>query len=334
MNIVSRVNEITTMVENRKTEIYVAETVLPLPCFFPSVSSVVKTNMVISEYIQLLSSSMQPHFLVSAYDIANCDSRDQGHINSALDKSKEQGAIILMDSGNYEKFWKKDKTWKAEDFHEIAKSWENDLCFCYDNHNPPGSAETIAEDVIWRVLRDQKQAQGIICPIIHGRTRFLPESAKKTAEQLCPLLLAVPERELGDGIIERIQTIKRIRKSLNELGTYYPLHLLGTGDPVSIIAYSMAGADSFDGLEWCHRVIDYETCNQADFQHWDLFQHQTNQKLPVNFPYRYSVLMHNLNFYKRFMKELHNSVKNEDTITFLRRYTTERQASLLIDVIK
>ena len=221
------------MVQNRKMELYVAGTVLPLPCFFPSVSSVVKTNMATAEYIWLLSSSMQPHFLISAYDMADCDSRDREHINSALDKSKEHGAIILMDSGNYEKFWKKDKTWKVDDFYEIAKSCENDLCFCYDNHNPPRSAETIAEDVIWRVMRDQKHARGVVCPIIHGQTRFLPESAKKIAEQLFPPLLAVPERELGEGIIERIQTIKKIRKSLNDLETYCPLHLLGTGDPVS-----------------------------------------------------------------------------------------------------
>ena len=322
------------MVQNRKMELYVAGTVLPLPCFFPSVSSVVKTNMATAEYIRLLSSSMQPHFLISAYDMANCDSRDREHINSALDKSKEHGAIILMDSGNYEKFWKKDKTWKADDFHEIAKSCENDLCFCYDNQNPPSSAETIAEDVIWRMMRDQRHARGVVCPIIHGQTRLLPDSAKKIAEQLFPLLLAVPERELGEGIIERIQTIKRIRKSLNDLETYCPLHLLGTGDPVSIIAYSMAGADSFDGLEWCKSVIDHETGNQHDFQHWDFFRHQTNRELPENFPHKQSVLMHNLDFYRQFMKELHDAVKNEDTETFLRRYTKENQASLLVDAIK
>lgn len=322
------------MAENRKTELYIAETVLQLPCFFPSVSSVVKTNMAPAEYIELLGFSAQPHFLISAYDIANCDSRDREHINRALNKSKGNGAIILMDSGNYEKFWKKDETWKPGDFHKVAKSCENDLCFCYDNHDPPSSTETIAEDVVWRVVRDQKHSRGVVCPIIHGQTKLLPESAKKVAEQLLPLLVAVPERELGEGIIERIQTIKKIRKSLNDLETYCPLHILGTGDPVSIIGYSMAGADSFDGLEWCKSVIDHETGNQHDFQHWDFFRHQMKRELPENFPYKQSVLIHNLDFYAQFMKELRNTVKNEDTETFLRRYTMENQASLLIDAIK
>ena len=53
-----------------------------------------------------------------------------------------------------------------------------------------------------------------------------------------------------------------------------------------------------------------------------------------NFPHKQSVLMHNLDFYTQFMKELHDAVKNEDTETFLRRYTTENQASLLVDAIK
>jgi queuine/archaeosine tRNA-ribosyltransferase len=73
----------------------------------------------------------------------------------------------------------------------------------------------------------------------------------KVAEQLCPVLLAVPERALGEGIATRIRSVRQIRKALNELDFYCPLHLLGTGNPVSIIAYTIAGADSFDGLEWC-----------------------------------------------------------------------------------
>ena len=322
------------MVENRKTEICFTETVLSLPCFFPSVSSVVKTDMAPVDYIELLGFSAHPHFLVSAYDVVNCVSKDRERIKVALDKSEEYRAIILMDSGNYEGFWKRDETWNVDNFHKAIKSCKNHLCFCYDNQNPPDSAEAIAEDVITRVMQDQEHTTGVVCPIIHGETGLLPDSAEKMAEQLFPLLLAVPERELGEGIIERIRTIKKIRKSLNDLETYYPLHLLGTGDPVSIIAYSMAGADSFDGLEWCQSVIDYETGNQNDFQHYDFSRHQTNRELSDNFPYKQSVLIHNLDFYKQFMKELHNAVKNKDTEAFLRRYTTENQASLLIDAIK
>ena len=299
-NNVSTANEYITMPQNRKTELYVAGAALPLPCFFPSVSSVVKTNMTPADHIELLGFSAHPNFLISAYDIANCNPKDREQIKRALDQSRKHGAIILLDSGNYEKFWKRDNTWKTDDFHEIAKSCENDLCFCYDNQDPPDSAEAIAGDLFWRVMRDQKHATGIVCPIVHGATKLLPDSAKVVAEQLFPELLAVPERELGEGIIERVQTVKKIRESLNDLGTYYPLHLLGTGDPVSIIAYSMAGADSFDGLEWCKNIVDHEAGNQHDFQHWEFFRHQTNRELLENFPYRQSVLMHNLDFYLGF----------------------------------
>jgi hypothetical protein len=49
------------------------------------------------------------------------------------------------------------------------------------------------------------------------------------------------------------------------------LHLLGTGNPLSMIALAAAGADSFDGLEWCRTVSDYENGYLFHFQHFEFF---------------------------------------------------------------
>ena len=57
----------------------------------------------------------------------------------------------------------------------------------------------------------------------------------------------------------RAKTIIKIRKTLAPKKQYYPLHLLGTGNPLSILIYSICGADSFDGLEWCQTTVDYNT---------------------------------------------------------------------------
>jgi hypothetical protein len=57
----------------RQTTLYVAETVVPLPCFFPSVSSV-KTNLMPVDYVELLDAAGHPLFLASAFDIAHCPS--------------------------------------------------------------------------------------------------------------------------------------------------------------------------------------------------------------------------------------------------------------------
>lgn len=321
------------MAVNRNTELCIAQTALPMPCFFPSVSSV-KTNLMPVDYVELLDAAAHPLFLASAYDIASCPDDHRLRLDAALTRSKERGQVIFMDSGNYEGFWKGDADWQPDKFHRIASDSQHHLCFCYDNQDPPGDFESIAEDVVASVLRDQEHALGTVVPIVHGATELLPDAARIVAGQLYPVLLAVPERVLGKGIVERIRTVGKIRKALNTLEVYYPLHLLGTGNPLSIISYAMTGADSFDGLEWCQTVVDHESGRLFHFQQWDLFRHQTDWGGNDTLPYIQSVLMHNLVFYRQFMADLHESITNGVAEDFLRRFASERQAVLLMNAIE
>ena len=321
------------MAIDRSIELYISQTTLQLPCFFPSVSSV-KTNLSPVDYVELLVGAHYPLFLVSAYDIAHCTEDQHLRLDTALMKSKERGDVILMDSGNYESFWKADKDWQPDSFHEIAGSSPHHLSFCYDNQQPPSTSESIAENVVAGVIRDQKHASETVAPIIHGDTALLPDAALRTAEQLYPLLLAVPERELGEGILERCRTVRKIREALNALDVYCPIHLLGTGNPLSIIAYALAGADSFDGLEWCQTVVDHETGRLLHFQQWDLIRYQTEWGQCPELPYIQSVLMHNLDFYREFMANLCEAIHFGDAESFVQKYVTNEQADLLIQASK
>lgn len=311
----------------------VAQTVIQMPCFFPSVSSV-KTHLMPVDYTEFLEAAAQPLFLVSAYDIAHCLPEQYMRMIASLQRSKARGTVILMDSGNYESFWKGGSVWTPERYQEITRASEYHLCFCYDNLKPPDSAEEIAEDVVSRVLQCQDHASGTVVPIIHGPTELLPFISRMVAEELYPLLIAIPERELGYGIFHRTQTVRRIRESLNEAGLYCPLHLLGTGNPLSIIAYAMAGADSFDGLEWCQTVVNHETGKLFHFQQWDLFKEQTEWGYNDLLPYTQSVLMHNLVFYAKFMRDLREALINDLVAAILGRYVSERQATQLINAAR
>lgn len=321
------------MAQSRIFELPIAEQVIPMPCFFPSVSSV-KTNLRPVDYVELLDAAAHPLFLVSAYDIAYCPPDQRRRMNAALSRSMGRGTAILMDSGNYERFWKGEGDWPPGRFHEVAAKSEHHLCFCHDNQEPPDTAKAIAEDVVSSVLRDQEHALGTVVPIIHGPTELLATAVRLVAEHLFPVMLAVPERALGDGIVARTRTVKRLRRALNDLGFYCPLHLLGTGNPLSIAVYAMAGADSFDGLEWCQTVVDHDTGKLFHFQQWDLFKDQTVWGNNGALPYIQSVLMHNLEFYRTFMTELHEALKNDTTEACLLRYASDKQASLLMNVIK
>jgi queuine/archaeosine tRNA-ribosyltransferase len=322
-----------TMAQSRTFDLSIAQTVVPLPCFFPSVSSV-KTNLMPVDYVELLDAAAHPLFLASAYDIANCPPAHRSRMDAALGRGKARGTVILMDSGNYEGFWKDEPSWTPGRFHEIARTSVHHLCFCHDNQKPPESAEAIAEDVIASVLRDQAHALGTVAPIIHGPTELLAPAARRVAAQLFPVVLAVPERALGDGIIARTRTVRRIREALDGLGFYCPLHLLGTGNPLSMAVYAAAGADSFDGLEWCQTVVDHETGRLFHFQQWDLFREQTSWGENGKLPYIQSALMHNLQFYRRFMEELRKALMNESVEKFLSRYASEKQVSLLLKASK
>lgn len=322
-----------TMAMDRNTELCIAKTVIPLPCFFPSVSSV-KTNLLPVDYVELLDAATHPLFLVSAYDIATSPENHRSRIDAALVRSEERGSVILMDSGNYESFWKGDEGWQPATFHDIVSDSQHNLCFCYDNQEPPDNSESIAKDVVDSVLRDQNHTRGTVAPIVHGTTALLPDAARIVAAQLYPVLLAVPERALGEGIVERIRTVRKIRQALGTLEIYCPLHLLGTGNPLSIIAYAMAGADSFDGLEWCQTVVDHESGRLFHFQQWDLFRYQTEWGRNDSLPYIQSVLMHNLIFYRQFMTDLHESITNNTAEDFLRQFATEDQTSLLMNAIE
>jgi queuine/archaeosine tRNA-ribosyltransferase len=321
------------MTVTRCHNLCIGGTIVPLPCFFPSVSSI-KTNLMPVDYIELLTAAAYPLWLVSAYDIANSRPEHQQRIQSALSRSRSCGSAILMDSGNYEGFWRGDTDWQPDTFHAVCSTYEHDLAFCYDNQEPPETADAISKEVVEAVLRDAEHSIGTIVPIVHGPTELLPAASLKVAEQLYPILLAVPERALGVGILARIQSVRKIRQALDALGFYCPLHLLGAGNPISIIVYTMAGADSFDGLEWCQTVVDHKTALLLHFQHWDFVREQTEWGSSDILPYIQSALLHNLDFYAKLMQRLQDAVQRHAQHEILETYLSKDRSEIIYNAIE
>src|SRR3972149_6489820 len=150
---------------------------------------------------------------------------------------------------------------------DSKKSYRNiklcdvDLAFCYDKLKPSEEIGKVVAEVEQSVGRDQKAADmKIILPVVHGCSAGqLPEICKQVSENLNPILIAVPEREMGEGIYNRARTVIAIRNALDSTGRYFPLHILGTGNPLSLLIFAACGADSFDGLEWCQTSVDHIT---------------------------------------------------------------------------
>ena len=192
----------------RPADLTIGARSLPLPVYFPSISSV-KTALLPQDYLQLLSSlgGLNGQFLVSAFDLAGIDQSQS--MQGALSSARQAGIVTLMDSGNYESFWKNAQTnWKQADFHKMLADFPCDLAFGFDEQQPPANADDHIALVAERWQADQVAAGSCqIIPIIHGSASELPALCAAVATKTGVTMLAVPERRLGDGVLERARDV-------------------------------------------------------------------------------------------------------------------------------
>lgn len=306
------------MTVRRPPELEFGGKALPLPVYFPSISSV-KTALQPLDYLQVLASlvGINGQFLVSAFDLAALTQQEDAA--KLLQASRDAGAVTLMDSGNYESFWKDARDqWRRTSFHQMLAGFPCDIAFGFDEQQPPADTSKHVALVVARWKEDQAAAGSCqIVPIIHGDARDLPGLCHAVAARTGVSMLAVAERRLGDGVIDRARSVLAIRNALNQLDRYVALHLLGTGNPISIALYSAMGADSFDGLEWCQTVVDHDTGLLYHLSQADFFAKQTAW-FDAGLSFQARTLVHNLEFYASWMQRLRVAIANETVVEFCR----------------
>ena len=302
------------------TALIAGGTTIKLPCFFASISSV-KTNYLPSEYLTILQSLGYPTILLSAYDFANTARKNQYQIRDVLAGCIKAGATILLDSGGYESYWKKDRSWKWHNYNKTLPRIPAQLSFGFDIRSDSNSLKSITRKIARAYIKDQKipGARSII-PIVHTKNIYLPEAVFSLAQQERPLMVAVAERELGNGIISRIETVIAIRQSLNRIGDAIPLHILGTGNPYSLLLFTLAGADSFDGLEWCQTTVDPQTGVLHHFQLRQSFACSCRFCQDNGLDYTLATFGHNLHFYQNWIKLLREHRQNGTLLDLASNY--------------
>ncbi|MGI6340465.1 MAG: hypothetical protein ACOXZV_13965 [Bacteroidales bacterium] len=300
---------------NRKATLSHGNFKLNLPLFFPSISSV-KTNFTALEYLKLLKASATKNFLISAYDIFNQEDEKKQEMLGILKELKENGIIILMDSGNYESYWHKDSNWTISTFESILKQELANIYFSFDSQNIKGkSISQITKTVVENAKSNMACTDSLITPIIHAQPKQLKDVCKEVVKELNSPHIAIPERLLGDGIINRIANLKLIRAELNSLGKYTPIHLLGTGSPFSILLFIWAGADTFDGLEWCQTSINPETFQTYHFQLRELYQIDSEEN-----NYSLMTLFNNLQLFDKLNSSVQKALEQNELIKLLKDY--------------
>lgn len=298
---------------------------LPIPNIFMSVSSH-ETQFSPADALEVLRVHQTSSILVSAYDLVK--SPDKSEMLAKIKAYRKAGGFVLIDSGNYEARRLQDKDWKPINYRQALKDTPHDWAFCFDVAKPSPDTEKAIEQIVKAVKRDSKYTSAPMMPIVHvsqdaaGLSR-LPVIVKSISERLNPQVIAIPERELGAGLVARANTMKKIRKTLDELPYYQPVHLLGTGNPWSIAVLVAAGADTFDGLEWCRFAIDPRRARLHHFQHFDFFKN-SGERTPFldmvdaqpTIGYAGRVAFYNLEYYTELGQLMRSMISTKDAEPF------------------
>jgi queuine/archaeosine tRNA-ribosyltransferase len=305
---------------------------LPCPVFVFSISSF-ETQISPAKTLELLNLFPPQAILLSAYDVLGIRdaSPDVTPTTALLNELEAKDTTIFLDSGNYEAYRLDNEWWQRSPWllKEAVSRLRCDVVFSHDRiidlktiheRKPADLATQVIADVERDAVAVGRQA---ISPIIHAprlengtfASALLPELCALVAKKRRPPLIAIAERELGDGILERAKRVRTIRRALDRLGFRQPLHILGTGNPLSMMILAFAGGDVFDGLEWCRTVADGTTMRLHHFHHFDLFLSQRSEiqdELLREYlatqdevlPARAKAVLHNLYFFRRFTEEL------------------------------
>lgn len=297
---------------------------LQFPCFFPSVSSV-KTNLPPQEYLSHLEYIGYPNYLVSAYDFIKPRKRNEFNGKLTIQPKTSRSSIILLDSGNYEAYWFDDHEWPFDIYEKALSSINADLYMAYDDcwqKEPKTFQIPSFEDKITSFI-----------PIIHGTPSNFPELFIQTALKQYWPMIAVPERELGDGITQRLDTIIKIKKELDKNNQNVPIHLLGTGNPISILLFSAVGVSSFDGLEWCQTLVNPKDGHLLHFTQKELIDCQCDACTSEISSYLTSVLYHNLFFYIEWMVSIQKHLRSGEIKQMLKKYLPDSYYKTIEGVI-
>jgi hypothetical protein len=271
-----------------------------LPAFFASISTL-KTSLSVAEYLQVLLADPFPYVLVSAFDLDQLSELEGDKVRQQLNLAISAEKIVLFDSGNYESYWLRCGSWRPERFHSILRRFPCSFAFSFDGQGISDDPGAIADAVLVGLEADRKAADGIpVVPIIHGRSQVLPEAVALVAQKAEAAMVAIPERELGVGIVERAATLSLIRAKVDEA---VAIHLLGTGNPLSILAYAMLGANAFDGLEWCQTAAEPTSGNLHHLSQAELFFDQ-GKFASSGLHAGVFALLSNLQFFAEWMAEV------------------------------
>ena len=86
--------------------------------------------------MRVLVTLQHPYFLISAYDIFHTDESTKLEMRKLIGKANDNGVAILLDSGNYESYWRRDSNWTSDKFISVLEAFDSVCALGFDMQNP------------------------------------------------------------------------------------------------------------------------------------------------------------------------------------------------------
>lgn len=306
---------------SRVIEVLINGKKLVTPTYFPAVSSY-GIKQPFHVLTRLLTAYSYPRLLVSAYDFHLLDDEKKRRLSQEIDEYSKKGCFVFLDSGIFESFWKGDATWTYGLYETTVTQMSFDFYGSFDVlPNVEDQTMRFMKNTFESILasRHISDTSGFV-PILHGLSPLKLVSLVKNFVGKFPHLcdfIAIAERDCGDDILEKARTIMKIRKVLDNDNRGRILHILGSGNPISMALFSYCGANMFDSLDWVKYVIDRNSLRANDFSHLRLIDCECAICSGVERNYIEKVLLHNLLFYQNYMLQIQSLIRRNKISEFL-----------------
>jgi hypothetical protein len=306
---------------SRQIDLTIEGKTLVTPTYFPAISSY---GIRYSFRSLLRHFKHYPRVLISAYDWHFLPNTIRREICLEIEKT-EKTRFVFLDNGVFEASRMRDKRWNEELYNDARSKIKFDFHSSFDVL-PSKSTKNFTQRTIDGILQSRERCDktGFVS-IIHGGPRVLARIVGKLTEEhpdLCHFV-AVAERDCGNSIFEKARTVRRIREQLDSgEGCNHSriLHLLGCGDPVSILLLVFAGANSFDSLDWIKCAFHPSRLGLVNFSHLDLYNCDCMFCSDPETGYVERVLMHNLWFYQNCLQQIKIGIEENTLESLLESY--------------
>lgn len=249
---------------------------LKMPLLVPSFSSkgflfdgkgISEIKGVFTNTAEILTESL----LVSAYDIW------YGHLPKP-NRFPCTPSLIFVDSGGYEtgpdhdfssifRHTHKVEKWNLKRLRDVLDSWPDRIPAVFVSFDKGSAGKAVSkqiEDAQKLLARYPNQLHNFLLK----PTRRCKGSLSNTVKIAQPFIkelgtfqvIGVTEKELGCTMLDRMETIAILRRSLDAANVSSPIQVFGALDPLSSCLYFLAGAEIFDGLTWLRYAYSDGKC--------------------------------------------------------------------------